>query len=53
MFNIAGKSLEYHREVAGVSPEVRRSVKNVNGSRRNVQNVHWTLRTLLETHRNV
>ncbi|THG15936.1 hypothetical protein TEA_008971 [Camellia sinensis var. sinensis] len=38
MFNITGMLPEYCREVAGVLPEVHRSVKNVNGNRRNVQN---------------
>ncbi|THF96249.1 hypothetical protein TEA_010430 [Camellia sinensis var. sinensis] len=40
MFNITRKSSEYHREVVRVSPEVHRSVMNINGSRRNVQNIH-------------
>ncbi|THG09729.1 hypothetical protein TEA_006554 [Camellia sinensis var. sinensis] len=47
------RNVQHHREVAGVSPKVHRSIKNVNRSRRNIQNVHWTLRTSLEIHRNV
>ncbi|THG14574.1 hypothetical protein TEA_004980 [Camellia sinensis var. sinensis] len=47
------RNVQHHRKVAGVSPKVHRSIKNINRSRRNIQNVHWTLRTSLEIHRNV
>ncbi|THF99403.1 hypothetical protein TEA_019129 [Camellia sinensis var. sinensis] len=53
MFNITRNSPEYHREVVGLSREVYRSIMNINGSLRNVQNVRLTLRTSLKTYRNV